>query len=438
MKMGHFVGLDYGAQELGPQMPLTVVAASQTKPKAKPYKLFDGGGLFLLVNPSGSKHWKLAYRFNGVQKKLALGSFPRMSLAEARAGREAAKRQIEAGIDPSAAKRAAKELAKAPKPETSFEKIAREWHAWYTKSKKLDDEYAERIIRFLENDIFPASVRLADGETAILGEKDIATVEPLMLLAIIKKVEERDTVDLPRRLLGYCGKVFRYAIGKGLRKDDPSAAIKDHLAPRRRVVHRASFKERDLPGFFARLDAFTGELTTALALRFTMLTAVRTDEIRYGVWSEIEELDGKAPAWRIPPHRMKMKREHIVPLSRQAVDVLCRVRDEHPESQWLFPSLGSRLGIMSENAMLYALYRMGYHGAATVHGFRGTFSTILNEHEFNRDWVEMQLAHAEENDVRAAYNAAQWLTQRRAMLQWWADFLDEMAGQGERQAAACG
>jgi integrase len=409
-------------------MPLTMLAAKQAKPNQKPYKLFDGGGLFLLVNPTGSKHWKLAYRFQGVEKKLSLGTYPSMGLAEARAAREAAKKQIKEGRDPSAAKRAAKQLGTQPKPETSFEKIARAWHAWYTKAKNLDETYANRILRFLEADIFPATVTAADGRIEVLGQMDIAAIEPAMMLAVIRKIEERGAVDLPRRLLRTCGQVFRYAMGTGRLKHDPSSAVKDHLAPRRRVAHRPSFKARDLPEFFTRLDNYTGEPTTALALRFTMLTAVRTDEIRYAVWDEIEGLDGAGPSWRIPPERMKMKREHIVPLSRQAVAILRRMRMEYPDSELLFPSEQSRSGVMSENAMLYALYRMGYHKLATVHGFRGTFSTILNEHEFNRDWVEMQLAHAEGDDVRAAYNSAQWLSQRRTMMQWWADYLDDMAG----------
>jgi len=188
-------------------MPLTVLAANQAKPKPNAYKLFDGGGLFLLINRTGSKHWKLAYRFQGVEKKLSLGTYPRMGLAEARAAREAAKRQIEAGIDPSAAKRAARQLFKQPKPETSFEKIAREWHAWYTNGKKLDETYARRIIRFLEADIFPATVTTGDGKMEVFGQMDIAAIEPIepaMLLAVIRKIEERGALDLPRRQLRTC------------------------------------------------------------------------------------------------------------------------------------------------------------------------------------------------------------------------------------------
>jgi len=295
-----------------------------------------------------------------------------MSLAEARAGREEAKRQIEAGIDPSAAKRAAKQKAKQAKSVKTFETIARQWHAWYIGSKKLDQTYARRILRFLEADIFPAAVPTGNDKSEALGQIEIDRVEPLMMLAAIKTIEARGAVDLPHRQLRTCGQVFRYAIGLGF-KHNPTASLKDHLAPRRRVVHRASLKEKELPEFFARLGQFPGFLTTALAIRFTLLTAVRTDETRYAVWNEIEELDSTVPLCRIPPARMKMHREHIVPLSRQTVDLLRRLRAEHPESELLFPSRDSRNGIISENAMLYALYRMGYHKRATVHAFRGTF-----------------------------------------------------------------
>jgi integrase len=330
---------------------------------------------------------------------------------EARVRRDKAKTQIEAGINPSAAKRLEREVAQREDAHT-FEAIAREWHT--RQAKTLDDTYSGRVIRYLEKEIFPH-----------IGTTDVGAVDPAALLAVIRRIEARGAEELPRRVLRTCGQVFRYAIATGRAKLDPSYAIRDALAPRSRVQHRAALQAKDLPAFFAKLAAYPGSWSTIASMKFTILTAARTGEVRKALRSEIEDLDGAA-LWRIPAGRMKMHREHIVPLSTQARALLVQSFARTPDSELLFHSDESRNnGIISENAGTYALYRMGYYGVATMHGWRGSFSTIANEHEFNRDWIELCLAHADSDDIRGAYNSASYLPQRRKLLQWWADYLTD-------------
>lgn len=411
---------------------LTDTAIRNAKPKAKPYKLSDGGGLHLLVSPLVlppyvSKLWRYRYRFGGTENMLGLGAYDlgsteHVPLSVAREMRDEARKLLKDGKNPS-------KVRKEPAAQTNgsaellgghtFESVAREWMA--SREKSLSKKYADVIKRRLERLVFPK-----------IGARDIAGITGPELLELIKGIET-EAIYLARRVKRYCERVFKYAIAHGWCERDPSRDIDDALAKLPRVRHRASLKASELPEFFKRLETYyTGYDITKLAMRFIILTAVRTDELRFALWTEIEDLDGGAPLWRIPAQRMKqVNREmgdHLVPLARQAVAILKQARELYPESKLIFPSQESRSGVMSENCLLYAIYHLGYKGKATTHGFRSTFSTVLNEKGFNGDWVETQLAHADDDEARAAYNSALWLPQRRAMMTWWADFLDRARG----------
>jgi integrase len=399
-------------------MPLTDVKCRSAKGKASTYKLSDGGGMHLLVNADGAKYWRLAYRWHGKQKTLALGVYPAVGLAEARAARDDAKRNLAAAIDPSAAKRERKRAAKVATGST-FEAIAREWHDNWKDART--PYYADQILRRLQADAFP-----------VIGPRPIAELEPPELLDVLRKVEKRGANEMARRLKQLFGQIFRFAIVTGRAKRDPSADLKDALRATGEPKHHRAMPILELPTFLQKLEAYSGELQTKLALKLVTLTFLRTTELRAGKWNELENLDENSAQWRVPAQRMKMRLEHLVPLSRQAVAVLRELRSLSGNSPNIFPSPGND-GYMSSNTMLYALYRMGYHGRATTHGFRRVASTILNESNlFNRDWIERQLAHVERNEVRRAYNAAEWLPDRRRMMQWWADHITAIAPIGDK------
>jgi integrase len=394
-------------------MPLTDTKCRNAKGQIKPRKLSDGGGLHLLINPDGAKYWRLAYRWHGKQRTLALGVYPAVGLMEARDARDEAKRDLAANIDPSVLKRERKRAAKIATGNT-FEAVAREWHENWKDARS--PYYAAQILRRLEANAFP-----------VIGRRPIAAIEPPELLDMLRKVEKRGVNETARRLKQLVGQIFRFAIVTARAKRDPSIDLKDALRatgePRR---HRA-MPLPELPTFLQNLESYNGDRQTRLALKLVTLTFVRTTELRGGRWSELENLDENSALWRIPAERMKMRLEHLVPLSRQAVAVMRELRTLSGNSPHIFPSPGKD-GYMSSNTMLYALYRMGYHGRATTHGFRAVASTILNESNlFNRDWIERQLAHVERNEVRRAYNAAEWMPDRRRMMQWWADHITAMA-----------
>ncbi|MFG1293746.1 tyrosine-type recombinase/integrase [Xanthobacter versatilis] len=394
-------------------MPLTDTAVRNAKGKEKPYKLSDGGWLFLLVNPDGKRYWRASYRFAGKQKTLALGPYPAVSLADARKQRDTLKEHLAQGIDPSEAKKADKRAA-ALNSSRTFEAIGREWFA--LKLPGWVPSYSDRLMSRLEADVFPA-----------LGSRPIADIEPPEVLEVIRKVETRGAIELAKREMQVIGKIFRFAIATGRTKRDPTQDLRGALKSPGRQKHHRALPREDLPDFLKALDAYDGEPMTKLALKLMVLTFVRTTELRAARWSEFEGLDSPEPLWRIPPERMKMRFEHLVPLSPQAVAVLQELRPLAGRSPQLFPSPGKE-GFMSNNTMLFAMYRMGYHGRATVHGFRGVASTWLNEAGYHPDWIERQLAHDERNEVRGAYNSAQYLVGRRQMMCDWADFLDGLKG----------
>lgn len=393
-------------------MPLTDTAIRNAKPAETPFKISDGGGLHLIVKPNGARLWRMAYRFAGKQKTLALGAYPAVSLQKARSERENARKLLADGVDPSVKKRRDRLTAKVS-ANTTLKSVALEWLD--NRRQAIDSDYADAILRRLETDIFPA-----------LGTRPIADIDAQELLQVLRRVEKRGALEQVRKLRQTVGQVVRYAILTGRAKHDFTTALNGALKPKGRERHHTAMPREDLPAFLRALDTYDGDPRTAIALRLVVLTMTRTTELRASQWSEFENLDGSEPLWRIPAQRMKMKTEHLVPLPLQAVEALRELRalPGSNNSPCLFPS-PSREGFMSNNTMLFGLYRLGYHSRATVHGFRGLASTILNEMGFNSDWIERQLAHDERDQVRGAYNAAQYLPGRRAMLQHWAEWLDE-------------
>jgi len=392
-------------------MPVSLsdAKARNAKPKTKPYKMADGEGLFLLVTPSGGKYWRLKYFFAGKEKLLALGIYPETSLADARERRAQARKALAAGNDPGEAKREAKRLSTLNSANT-FEVVAREWfekrqHEWAPSSAR-----SKRI--YLENHLLPK-----------IAQRPIAEITAQEVLALLRVLEQRGTFDTARRVMQMCGQIFRYAIATGRVERNPVPDLRGALMTPV-VKHQSFLNASELPEYLRSLAAYDGSLQTKLALRILLLTFVRTNELRGAQWTEI---DWAKAEWRIPAERMKMKELHIVPLSTQAIATLRELEKLTGSRLYVFPNQHNPATFMSENTMLYALYRMGYHSRATGHGFRSTASTILNEHEFRPDVIERQLAHGDRNRVRAAYNHAQYLPERRKMMQWWADYLDEVA-----------
>ena len=387
---------------------LSDTAVRNAKPEAKPYKMSDGDGLFLLVTPSGAKYWRLKYFFAAKEKLLALGVYPDVTLADARERRAQARKVLAAGNDPGEAKKEAKRLL-IDKHTQTFEAVAREWHQ--NRLAKWTPLYAKKTLKRMETHVFPK-----------LGTRPIADITTHEVLSVMRKIEEH-SADLAHRQLQICGQIFSYAVITQRATNNPTASLRGALKPVVKKTH-AYIKPNELREYLENLEGYEGALQTKLAMKFLLLTFVRTSELRGAAWSEID-LD-KAE-WRIPAERMKMKELHIVPLSRQAVGILKELKPITGQWNYVFPNQHKPAGYMSENTILYALYRMGYHSRATGHGFRSTASTVLNEHGFSADVIERQLAHGERNKVRAAYNHAQYLPERRKMMQWWADHIDEIA-----------
>ena len=387
-------------------------AIKSAKAAEKGRTLSDGHGLSLLITKDGAAYWQHSYRFGGKQIHLRLGVYPALTIVDARKLHGEQRELLKGKVDPGAAKKEAKAEAKRELADAKTFRQAAD--AWFKDHKKgLSAKYASVIEK-----------RLAKWLVPTLGPMRLEEIKSPHVVKAIKPIEEQGSIDLARRMKIIAGQIFACAMANGWIERNPSEGIEKALAPRPAVKHRAKLKAADLPEFFKRLEAYEGYPITKLAIRFIMQTAVRTDELRFAEWHEIEGLDSDRPMWRIPPERMKMDKPHMVPLSSQAVTILKEARRLYPKSKLIFPSEESRTGAMSENAMLYALYYMGYKGKATVHGFRGTFSTVLNENDFAADWIEVQLAHTEDDKVRAAYNAAKYLPKRREMLQWWSDYLD--------------
>jgi integrase len=390
-------------------MPLTDRAIRNAKPDDRAVRLFDGGGLYLEIAPSGGKWWRFKYRFGGKEKRLSLGVYPAVPLTAARKRRDAARELLADGLDPSEQRKADKRTA-AAKAANSFEAVAREWYAKH--SRTWVETHAADVSRRLESNLFPE-----------LGDKAIAEITAPALLAAVRKIEHRGAHDLAHRVLQVASQIFRYGVATGRCERDPAPDLRGALTPHK-SRNQAAVTPDELPALLRAIEGYgeLGDKLTGYALRLMALTFVRTGELIGATWDEID-LDGAT--WIVPAARMKMKAEHVVPLSREAVALLRELRAIGGESRFVFPGRNADKPI-SNNTMLFALYRLGYKGKMTGHGFRAVASTILNESGFRADVIERQLAHCERNDVRGAYNRAEYLPERRKMMQQWADMLAAM------------
>nr|CRH06734.1 prophage integrase [Candidatus Magnetococcus massalia] len=398
-------------------MPLTDKEVRLAKPGEKTQRLPDGRGMYLEISPKGGKWWRLKYRFNKKEKRLALGVYPDVSLKQARTKREDARRLLTEGIDPGE-KRKIEKAAKVAADAGSFESITMEWYTRHYHN--WSEAHSQRLLRLFQRDIFPW-----------IGKTLISEITPPLLLTVLRRIENRGAVETAHRARANCGQVFRYAVATGQVERDPTADLKGALPPVK-PKRMATITEPSEIGVLLRsIDGYQGTLITKSALKLAPLCFVRPGELRHAEWSEIN-LD-KAE-WRIPEGKMKAREQHIVPLSHQAIAIL---EELHPltgigEGKYVFPGTQSIHRPMSENTVLAALRRMGYEkGEMTGHGFRAMASTILNEQGWPSDVIERQLAHAERNQVRAAYNHAQHLPERKKMMQSWADYLDALKKGGK-------
>ena len=391
-------------------MPLTDTAIRAAEPGAKARKLFDGAGLYLEVPPSGTKRWRLKYRHAGKEKRLSLGLYPEVSLKQARKRRDELKEILARGEDPSEVRKREKLLGDTSRA-NNFEVVFREWFEKF--SPGWSDNYRKSLLRRMEIHALPA-----------LGKRPIAKITAPELLQVVRLTEGRGIAETRRRVLQNCGQVFRYAVATGRAERDPSGDLRGALPPVK-VKHHASITDpKQIGGLLRAIDGYEGSPVVRAALRLAPLVFVRPGELRRAEWAEI---DTEAAEWKIPAEKMKMERPHIVPLSVQALAVLGEAQLLTGHAQYVFPSIRTTARPMSENTINAALRRLGYEKTEmTGHGFRSMASTLLNEQGWNRDVIERQLAHVEGNSVRAAYNYAEHLDERRRMMQAWADYLDAL------------
>jgi integrase len=397
---------------------LTETAIRAARPKEKAYKLNDGRGLVLLVNPNGARYWRFRFQFDGREQMLSLGTYPDTPLKRAREKLDECRRLVADGVNPCA-KRMAERLA----AEETFEAVAREWFA--KQEPNWAKSHSSKVMDRMEADLFPW-----------IGSRSIANITAPELLACLRRIEGRGAIDTAHRAHQNAGQVFRYAVATGRAPRDPSGDLRGALAPVKKG-HFPSITEPERIGELLRaIDGYQGSLTVRCALKFAPLVFVRPGEMRAAEWSEIDI--GKAE-WRIKADRMKARVQHIVPLSQQALSVLEEVQPYSGDTRFVFPSERTWTRPMSENTVNAGLRRMGYStDDMTAHGFRSMASTLLNEQGWNRDAIERQLAHGERDAVRAAYNYAQHLPERRKMMQAWADYLDTLraSGSGSKRRAA--
>lgn len=388
---------------------MTDVKTRNASPKEKQFKLSDGEGMYLLVTPHGGKAWRLKYRFQGKEKLLSLGTYPDVSLTEAREKRAAARKQIAAGIDPGEVKKAQK-AAKSEAAENSFAAIAREWHNEFAGTWSAG--HASTILDRLERNVFPW-----------LGTRPIEEIEAPDLLKVLRRIKSRGALGLAHRVRNHCSNVFRYAIATGRAKRDPAADLRGSLPPAEFQHMAAPTDPKDVAPLLRAIDAFEGSFIVKRALQLAPLVFVRPGELRQAEWSEID-LD--AAEWNIPAEKMKMKRAHLVPLSRQAVEILKELHPLTGHGRYIFPCNRTVLKPMSKNTLNGALRRLGFEkDVITLHGFRAVARTILDEVlQVRPDFIEHQLAHAVRDPNGRAYNRTAHLTERRGMMQTWADYLD--------------
>lgn len=388
---------------------LTDTRVKTAKPQEKLYKLADERGLHLSVYPNGSKLWQMRYRLEGKEKTASLGKYPEVSLAEAREKRDQIRKLVANDIDPVQSQRAAKESKKLAQAH-SYEAVARTWFEGWKSARS--PRHAEYVIRRLEADVFP-----------VIGSRPVSEIQAPELVKMMKAIQRRGALDIAKRCYQMTSQVFRYAIAHGLAERNPAGDIKpSDILPSRRQTNYARVDAKELPALLRAIEAYRGTAVTRLAMKLLALTFVRTGELIGARWAEF---DLQAGQWRIPAERMKMRTEHIVPLSLQAIQILQILHGITGHSELLFPGERDHGKPMSNNTILKAIERMGYKGRMTGHGFRGLASTILHEQGFDHAHIELQLAHQERNQVSAAYNHATYIKQRAKMMQWWADYIDQ-------------
>jgi len=373
-------------------------------------KLHDGGGLYLWVYADGRKYWRLRYKIAGSEKSLSLGVYPEIGLKKARKCRDEERQRLDDNLDPSAERRAEKARAKAV-AENSFEAVAREWYA--KQAKTWVPSHADDVRRRLESNIFSK-----------IGRRPISQIDAPELLAALRPMEERGAYDLAHRVLQVSGQVFRYGIATGRCSRNLAADLRGALTPHKKK-HQAAVSTEDFPNLLRAIAGYEriGDKQTRLALELLALTFTRTNELIGATWSEF---DMSAGIWVVPAGRMKMKTEHLVPLSSQALALLEELKEIGGGSRFVFPGR-NRDKPISNNTLLFALYRLGYKGKMTGHGFRAVASTMLNEMgKFRPDVIERQLAHSERNEVRGAYNRAEYLPERKKMMQAWAKHVEAL------------
>ena len=377
-------------------------------------KLSDGGGLYLWVYADGRKYWRLRYWLGGKEKSLSLGVYPDVSLKAARAKRADERKHLDNKLDPSAERKAAT-LRERAALENSFEAVAIEWST--KRANTWVPSHALDVKRRLEKNIYP-----------LIGRRPIAAIDAPELLAAVRKIESRGAHDLSHRVLSVCGQVFRYGVATGRCNSDISKDLRGALTPHKKKKQPA-VRPEELPALLRAISGYDaiGDKQTRMALKLLALTFVRTNELIGAAWPEF---DIEGAMWTVPASRMKMKQEHLVPLSRQAIALLAQLKETCGGSRFVFPGR-NRDKPVSNNTMLFALYRLGYKGKMTGHGFRAVASTILNETGYRSELIERQLAHGERDEVRAAYNRAEYLPERKKMMQQWSDYIDSVQTTGE-------
>ena len=394
-------------------MPLTDAKIRSVKAGEKPYKLSDSGGLYLLVNPNGSRLWRWKYRIAGKENNFAIGEYPAVGLADARTERDEARKLVKQGIHPSH-NRQTQRLAQAADGANTFEAVAEEWIG--KKKPGWTAYYLRQVTRFMASDVYP-----------YIGALPIRSVTAAHLLEIVRRVEGRGAETVALLVRQWCSAVFRYAVATLRADGDPAAALRGAIT-RPKVEHRKPLTRSQIAAFLKALDGFSGFRTTSIALQLALVTFVRTIELRAAQWSEI---DFDRAEWRIPAERMKMREPHLVPLSTQALALLRELHKLTGNQRWLFPNYRRPETCMTATTLNRALERMEFNGKDSIgfsaHGFRATASTILNEAGYRADVIERQLAHKERNTVRASYNQAEYLAERRDMMQQWADLVDGLA-----------
>jgi integrase len=406
---------------------LTIKEIDNAKPKAKKYKMLDGGGLCLLVLPTGTKLWLWRYQFGGSEKNMTFGEYPLVPPHRARELHFTAKQLLRTGVNPMTERKAEaeakqeEERAVQREADSGFEKVARKWWAWWSIGKS--PRHAETLMNRLEADVFPP-----------IGHLSIDAVQTAHIRDIMLTIENRGARDVAKRAHQSIGQIFRFAIARDLATRNPAAEFKPRdILAEAKTENFARVDEKDLPELLVKMDEYNGDAITRLGMKLMAYTFVRTSEQIEAPWTEFD-LDNAR--WVIPPERMKMNTPHIVPLARQAVDVLRALSLLTGRSKYVLPGALDKNKPMSNMAILTALYRLGYRGRMTGHGFRGLASTILHENGFEEAHIELQLAHMKRNKVAAAYNHAKYIKQRTEMMQWWADYLDRQFAKGRLSLAA--